>query len=112
MSTTSGSVGDLPSESTAEAESWNMRLYVAGQTPKSLHALVNLNRIDARRLDAAALAFEVVAERGVVRVVSRRGESVAEVAGGPVADTVPDVHRLQEFERGRPVEIVLQAGSV
>ena len=45
MSTTPGSVGDLPSESTDETESWNMRLYVAGQTPKSLHALVNLKKI-------------------------------------------------------------------
>lgn len=26
-------------------ESWNMRLYVAGQTPKSLRALTNLKRI-------------------------------------------------------------------
>ena len=45
MSNTSRTVGDLPSESAAETESWNMRLYVAGQTPKSLHALVNLKKI-------------------------------------------------------------------
>jgi circadian clock protein KaiB len=38
-------VGDLPPECTDENEFWNMRLYVAGQTPKSLRALANLKRI-------------------------------------------------------------------
>ena len=45
MSTTPGAVGDLPSESANANESWNMRLYVAGQTPKSLRALANLKKI-------------------------------------------------------------------
>jgi circadian clock protein KaiB len=45
MSSTSGSVSDLPSESVDQTESWNMRLYVAGQTPKSLRALANLKKI-------------------------------------------------------------------
>ena len=45
MSNTSGTVGNLPSESADLAESWNMRLYIAGQTPKSLRALANLKKI-------------------------------------------------------------------
>jgi len=45
MSTTPGAVGDLPSEPAHANESWNMRLYVAGQTPKSLRALANLKKI-------------------------------------------------------------------
>jgi circadian clock protein KaiB len=35
----------LPDPSDAYTESWNLRLYVAGQTPKSLRALTNLKRI-------------------------------------------------------------------
>jgi circadian clock protein KaiB len=38
-------VGNLLSESAEHIDSWNMRLYVAGQTPKSLRALTNLKRI-------------------------------------------------------------------
>jgi circadian clock protein KaiB len=38
-------VGDLLPEFADETEFWNMRLYVAGQTPKSLRALANLKRI-------------------------------------------------------------------
>ena len=45
MSNTAGSVSDLSSESVDQTESWNMRLYVAGQTPKSLRALANLKQI-------------------------------------------------------------------
>jgi len=45
MNNTLGAVGDLPSESTNVIESWNMRLYIAGQTPKSLRALANLKKI-------------------------------------------------------------------
>ena len=45
MSNTPGTVSDLPPESTDQTESWNMRLYIAGQTPKSLRALANLKQI-------------------------------------------------------------------
>ena len=45
MSNTLGTVSDLPLKSANQAESWNMRLYVAGQTPKSLRALANLKQI-------------------------------------------------------------------
>jgi circadian clock protein KaiB len=45
MSNTPWAVSNLPSESTDQTASWNMRLYVAGQTPKSLRALANLKRI-------------------------------------------------------------------
>ena len=38
-------VGNLPPESTGYSEHWNLRLYVAGQTPKSLRALTNLKQI-------------------------------------------------------------------
>jgi circadian clock protein KaiB len=34
-----------PPEPDSLTESWDMRLYVAGQTPKSLRALTNLKRI-------------------------------------------------------------------
>ena len=45
MSNTLGIVGGLPPRSTDQTESWNMRLYIAGQTPKSLRALANLKQI-------------------------------------------------------------------
>ena len=45
MSNTPGTVGDLQQESTDQTEFWNMRLYIAGQTPKSLRALANLKQI-------------------------------------------------------------------
>ena len=76
------------------------------------HALVNLDRIDAGGLGAAALRLEVAAETRVVRVVSRRRESIAEVSSGPVTDAVLDVHGLQELERGGPIEIALQSGGI
>jgi circadian clock protein KaiB len=45
MSNTLGTVSDLSLQSANQAESWNMRLYIAGQTPKSLRALANLKQI-------------------------------------------------------------------
>jgi circadian clock protein KaiB len=45
MSNTPWAAGDLPQEFAGQTESWNMRLYIAGQTPKSLRALANLKRI-------------------------------------------------------------------
>ena len=45
MSNILGTVSDLPLKSANQAESWNMRLYIAGQTPKSLRALANLKQI-------------------------------------------------------------------
>jgi len=45
MSETPYAVGNLLSESSEQIDSWNMRLYVAGQTPKSLRALANLKQI-------------------------------------------------------------------
>jgi hypothetical protein len=45
MSNIPWAVGDLLPEFADENEFWNMRLYVAGQTPKSLRALANLKRI-------------------------------------------------------------------
>ena len=50
MSNTLGTVGDLQQESADQAESWNMRLYIAGQTPKSLRALANLKQICEKHL--------------------------------------------------------------
>ena len=50
MSNTPGTVGDLQQESTDQTESWNMRLYIAGQTPKSLRALANLKQICEQHL--------------------------------------------------------------
>jgi len=45
MSDTPQTVSDPLSEPADDTKSWNMRLYVAGQTPKSLRALVNLKQI-------------------------------------------------------------------
>ena len=45
MSNTPGTVDDLQQEFADQTESWNMRLYIAGQTPKSLRALANLKQI-------------------------------------------------------------------
>jgi circadian clock protein KaiB len=43
----------------ADAEKWNLRLYTAGQTPKSLAALNNLKRICEQHL-AGRYTIEVV----------------------------------------------------
>ena len=59
MSNTPGTVGDLPLESTDQTESWNMRLYIAGQTPKSLRALANLKQICEEHL-AGKYHIEIV----------------------------------------------------
>ena len=45
MRNTPGAVGDVLAETADQPEFWNMRLYVAGQTPKSLRALANLKKI-------------------------------------------------------------------
>jgi hypothetical protein len=45
MSDTPRAVSNPPLEPRDQTESWNMRLYVAGQTPKSLRALANLKQI-------------------------------------------------------------------
>ena len=45
MSNTPWASGDLPPEPADEPVFWNMRLYIAGQTPKSLRALANLKQI-------------------------------------------------------------------
>ena len=50
MSNTLGIVGGLPPRATDQTESWNMRLYIAGQTPKSLRALANLKQICEQHL--------------------------------------------------------------
>ena len=38
-------VSNSPPAATGDTVSWNLRLYVAGQTPKSLRALTNLTHI-------------------------------------------------------------------
>ena len=45
MSNPRGAGDELQQESAVQTESWNMRLYIAGQTPKSLRALANLKQI-------------------------------------------------------------------
>ena len=45
MSDTLCAMSKLPPESADHPEAWNMRLYIAGQTPKSLRALANLKQI-------------------------------------------------------------------
>ena len=50
MSNKLGTVGDLQQESADQTESWNMRLYIAGQTPKSLRAMANLKQICEKHL--------------------------------------------------------------
>src|SRR6185436_17640423 len=62
-------------------------------------ALVDLDGVDAGGFGAAALPFEVIAEAGVVRVVARRREPVAEVSRRPVADAVLDLQGLHELDR-------------
>jgi circadian clock protein KaiB len=41
-----------PSEVSEEAEQWHLRLYVAGQSPKSLRAFANLMQICEEHLDS------------------------------------------------------------
>ena len=50
MSNTPETLGDLQQASADQTESWNMRLYIAGQTPKSLRALTNLKQICEQHL--------------------------------------------------------------
>jgi circadian clock protein KaiB len=49
----------MTDEPTATPEHWNLRLYVAGQTPKSLAALANLKRVCEEHL-AGQYTIEVV----------------------------------------------------
>ena len=48
-----------PEESPADAETWELRLYVAGQTAKSLAALANLKEVCERYL-AGKYTIEVI----------------------------------------------------
>ena len=50
---------DSTSTNSEETEFWQLRLYVAGQTPKSLSALANLNRICEEHLEGK-YSIEVV----------------------------------------------------
>ncbi len=43
---------DTPGAPAADAEYWILRLYIAGQSPRSLRALANLRRICADDVDA------------------------------------------------------------
>ena len=49
----------MPVESTNSREQWNLRLYVAGQTPKSLAAFANLKKVCEEHL-AGQYEIEVV----------------------------------------------------
>ncbi|MEO6380665.1 MAG: circadian clock KaiB family protein [Nitrobacter sp.] len=46
--------------SASEEESWELRLYVAGHTDKSIRALANLNRICKEHMDGRRYTIEVV----------------------------------------------------
>jgi len=48
-----------PGQNASAGESWNLRLYVAGQTPRSLAALANLRRICADHLPSGC-TIEVI----------------------------------------------------
>jgi circadian clock protein KaiB len=48
-----------PRSTSPEADQWNLRLYIAGQTPRSLAALENLNRLCQEHL-AGRYSIEVV----------------------------------------------------
>lgn len=52
MSTGLPQTHDTAAADAAEAELWTLRLYVAGQSPRSLRALANLRRLCAEELDA------------------------------------------------------------
>jgi circadian clock protein KaiB len=43
-----------------DAKKWNLRLYVAGQTPKSIVALANLKRICDEHLEGGQYEIEVI----------------------------------------------------
>ncbi len=49
----------MADESTTAPEHWNLRLYVAGQTPKSLAALTNLKKVCEEHL-AGQYTIEVI----------------------------------------------------
>lgn len=46
--------------SASEEESWDLRLYVAGHTDKSIRALANLNRICKEHMNGRRYSIEVV----------------------------------------------------
>jgi circadian clock protein KaiB len=48
-----------PASDSYDGEKWELRLYVAGQTPKSIAALANLNRICEEKL-AGRYRIEVI----------------------------------------------------
>ncbi len=45
---------------TGEDESWDLRLYVAGHTEKSIRAIANLNRICRQHMEGRRYTIEVV----------------------------------------------------
>ncbi len=45
---------------TGDNENWELRLYVAGQTPKSIAAFANLKKLCAEHLPAQRYSIEVV----------------------------------------------------
>lgn len=45
-------LADRPDAGAAADDCWTLRLYVAGQSPRSLRALANLQRLCAEELDA------------------------------------------------------------
>jgi circadian clock protein KaiB len=51
--------GDMGEQPRAADDRWNLRLYVAGQTPKSLAALANLKRVCEEHL-AGKYTIEVI----------------------------------------------------
>ncbi len=50
----------LPSPAAADQESWELRLYVAGQTAKSMTAFANLKKLCAEHLAGKKYSIEVV----------------------------------------------------
>ncbi len=50
----------LPRSTAANNESWQLRLYVAGQTPKSMAAFANLKKLCAEHLVGRKYSIEIV----------------------------------------------------
>jgi circadian clock protein KaiB len=57
--TTPGAGEDIDASASPDAGEFNLRLYVAGQTPKSLAAIANLRSLCAKHLDGR-YAVEVI----------------------------------------------------
>jgi circadian clock protein KaiB len=92
----------------AGAETWRLRLYVAGRTPRSLKAFENLKRVCEASLGAGAYEIEVVDLQGQPSLASTEQilavPTVVKAAPGPVRRVIGDLSDSNRVLAGLGIE--------